>query len=154
MLGSWGDIIFNVSADKVITFDGFSRSVSANIGEHSVGGHQAIIEWIAPGSDTISFDLSLRADLNVNPRQIFDKISDYCKNGSRFPLIIGQETIGGAGSVYICESCSEERIYVDGQGNLLQSRVSVSLKLAPSPSASAARSGMLPKNGIRRIKVA
>lgn len=146
--------MFEVGADKVLTVGGFSRSVAANLGEHVVGSGQPLVEFIAPGADTISFEIMLRADMGVKPAAEADRIIGYCKSGQRFPLFVGRATIGGAGALWICDSVSEEQLVVDNFGNVLQSLVAVNLKLAPVPPVVAASSGTVRKQGVARRRVA
>lgn len=150
VIGSWGGLVFEVSDNKILTTPALSRSIQANLAEHATP--EPLTEFTGRGAETISFDVSLRGDLGVNPRVESERVFEYCRTGARYPLLLGRETVGGPGALWICESASDVQEIIDGFGNVLKSLLSISLRLAPDPPVVAA-SATVAKKLVQRKKV-
>lgn len=66
-VGSLGDITFNVSSRRVLTFDNYSRQGNAKTAEHEIIGEKSNMEYTGLEPDEISFDIELFSQLNVTP---------------------------------------------------------------------------------------
>ena len=53
-VGSFGPVVFSVSADVLYLLDGVSRSTKARVEEHQVVGAKPRLEFIAPELDEVS----------------------------------------------------------------------------------------------------
>ena len=75
MIGTLGrKIIFEVSDNRVLTFESMSREVSGRWTEHEVLGVKPKAEFLGPGLQTISLTIHLSAALGVKPRRILDMV--------------------------------------------------------------------------------
>ena len=75
MIGTLGrKIIFEVSDNRVLTFESMSREVSGRWTEHEVLGVKPKAEFFRPGLQTISLTIHLSAAMGVKPRRILDMV--------------------------------------------------------------------------------
>lgn len=93
-VGSLGDVVFETSAEKVLTPSSFGVNRSARYEDHQVQGELARPEFLAPELATFDLTVSLRADMGVNPAETAARISRYCKQGEVIRLIIAGYNLG------------------------------------------------------------
>lgn len=93
-VGSLGDVVFETSAEKVLTPSSFSKERSARYEDHQVQGGLPRSEFLAP--ELASYDLSIRlcADLGVNPIEMADQLSAYSTTGEVVRLILAGWNLG------------------------------------------------------------
>ena len=97
MIGTLGrKIIFEVSDNRVLTFESMSREVSGRWTEHEVLGVKPKAEFLGPGLQTISLTIHLSAALGVKPRRILDMVERMVERGSAEYLVIGGRLVGGS----------------------------------------------------------
>ncbi len=93
-IGSLGDVVFETSAEKVLTPSSFSKERSARHEDHQVQGGLPRSEFLAP--ELASYDLSIRlcASLGVNPIEMADQLSAYSTTGEVVRLILAGWNLG------------------------------------------------------------
>ena len=69
MIGSFGDVIFEVYPEKVRTFRDFQIQRSAKYAEHAIHGHKGLLEFTGLSAATASFRIRLDASLGINPKE-------------------------------------------------------------------------------------
>ena len=123
MIGSYGDIVFTVSTDKVLTFDGLEKDLGARFAKQEIHLNKPVLEFI--GEDLAELKLSIRFDvsLGVNPKIQLDKIETSIKNGERKVLMIGNNFIG----YFAIQKINEKFRRIDNQGNILAIDIDLSL---------------------------
>lgn len=126
MIGSFGDIIFEVSADKIRTFDGFSRESSDRWTNHEIIGQKPLSEFVSPGLDKISFTMRLDAQHGVNPRAEMEKLLEMSRKGEVAELIVGGKPLGV--DKWKITGLSQKWNTVDNRGNLLAAELDVTLE--------------------------
>lgn len=126
MIGTWGDIIFSVSADKVKTFDNFKRTESASWSKHDIHGQKQKAEFVGLGAGKISFTMHFSTFLGVNPSKELDKFIKSVRSGEAHTLIIGTKRIG-VGKWYI-PNTDETWNFVDNRGNILTAGLNVTME--------------------------
>ena len=95
MIGTLGrKIIFEVSDNRVLTFESMSREVSGRWTEHEVLGVKPKAEFLGPGLQTISLTIHLSAALGVKPRRILDMVERMVERGTAEYLVIGGRLLG------------------------------------------------------------
>lgn len=122
-VGSLGSIVFEVSADRVLTWNTASRTGRARWAKHERLGRKPLTEFT--GADLEQFELAIRLDavLGVNPSTQLDALRDIRDEGE--PKIL---TLGGAVQGYFAlENLSETWRNTDGRGRLVLVDVSLSL---------------------------
>lgn len=93
-VGSLGDTVFEASSEKVLTLSSFGKGRSARYEDHQVQGDLPRSEFLAPELATFDLIIHLRADLGVNPAELADTISAYCKSGEVIRLILAGYNLG------------------------------------------------------------
>ena len=126
MIGALGDILFKVSSDDVNTFNDFKRTSTSRWAYHDVHLQKPKGEFLGPGLDTITFEMELHAQLGRNPRYDMEKLMQFTRTGEALSLVIGGDVLGN----YKWTVDSVEQTYkdIDNEGNVLSSKMSVSLK--------------------------
>lgn len=117
MIGSYGDVVFEVSDKKVLTFDGFQRTNEPRWKEHSVIGQKPILEFEGPGVDPITFTILLRAELGVNPEEQMAKLRKFARWGQKALFIRGNKPIST--NYWVIKKVSETHKNIDNQGNVM-----------------------------------
>ncbi|TGV23874.1 hypothetical protein EN829_044785, partial [Mesorhizobium sp. M00.F.Ca.ET.186.01.1.1] len=67
-IGSFGSLIFEVTHEKVRTFDELTRSATARWSKHERFGQKPRSEFLGPDLDSISFKMRFDAQYGVNPK--------------------------------------------------------------------------------------
>lgn len=124
MIGILGNVVFTASSDRVFTFNGMTKDISARSVEHEVIGKKPVTEFIGEDLSSMSFDMRLDSNLGVDPYTELDNLDYMCKNGVVCTLILGEKVHGD----FLIEKISQsfDHFYRDGQ--LLKASISVSLK--------------------------
>lgn len=94
IVGNFGDVIFETSDKKVLTYKNFRRDITSRFAVHEVIGKKPTSEFLAPNLDNVSFEVQVKTSLGYNPNDVIDQFIIYCRNGDIFPLVIGPKTIG------------------------------------------------------------
>lgn len=128
-IGVFGDVIFEVSSKKVMTFSGFKRSGSGRWADHERIGMKPISEFIGPGKEEISFTIQLNVSLGVNPIRELEKLRRIRDNGETRGIIIGDDFISK--SLWTLESLQETHEIYDANGQLLVADVELMIKEYP-----------------------
>ncbi len=92
-LGTWGDTVFEVTRDRVRTWQEMKRSGEARWVEHEVLGTRPRPEFIGPGLDTLTLSVKLDVRYGVNPTEELKALREKRDTGVVDSLIIGGETI-------------------------------------------------------------
>ncbi|MDR2648756.1 MAG: phage tail protein [Clostridiales bacterium] len=125
-IGQFGDIIFEVSGDKIITFNGFKRETSSKYENHELIAQKPRTEFIAPGLDTVSFTVTLNFRFGVSPRDEMNRWIEHARSGDAERLVVGGKAIGVDKWIITSVSQAWDVIY-DG-GVLAFGKVDVSLQ--------------------------
>lgn len=141
-LGTYGDLVFEVSSSKVLTYDGYSRKTSYKYASHEVIGSAPVLEYLGPDTEEISFVIHFNAMLGVNPAEESDKIRQMAEEGRREYFIINGTPLGGA--PWVITEVGDEVSNTDRTGNILISTLSITIKKAPD----------LPMGGVSGANVA
>ena len=119
MIGTLGrKIIFEVSDNRVLTFESMSREVSGRWTEHEVLG--------GPGLQTISLTIHLSAALGVKPRRILDMVERMVERGSAEYLVIGGRLVGRRPFRVTGSSEAWDKVY--SRGELAKATLTISLE--------------------------
>lgn len=124
MIGSFDDVVFETSADKVRTPENLQRQSAARYGTHEVAGQKPVLEFMGPGLDSVTMTISLRASLGVNPRGEIGRLRDMRDDGIYAPLILAGRPLG----TFVIESINETWSQIDNHGHLLRATVDLTLR--------------------------
>ena len=124
-IGTLGDIVFKVSANKVRTFDDLKIDSKTNYAKHTRHLKKPLLEFQYNDADTASLTIYLSAFLGVNPKKMQNKIDKYRKKGKILTLVIGGKKYG---SQWVITGHTKDYEKFDNQGNLLIAKSTLSLE--------------------------
>ncbi|MCM3567843.1 phage tail protein [Neobacillus mesonae] len=130
-IGSFGGVTFEVSSNKVLTFNDFSRNGSARWSVHDINQKKPMPEFLGPGQDSLSIKVKLSSYLGVNPLIELNKLRSFRDNGKYGSFIIGNSSIS-SGYWYI-EDITETYNHVDGKGRIISIEATLNIKEYPKP---------------------
>ena len=125
MIGSFGDIVFEVSDEKVKTFRDLQIQRSAQYAEHSIHGRKSLLEFTGLTAASASLAISLKAWLGVNPKEELYTLREALEKHIAMPLIFDGEPQGDG--LWVIESLDEKFEIIDNHGTFTS--IDVSLKL-------------------------
>ncbi|CAL7868357.1 Phage tail protein [Fusobacterium necrophorum subsp. funduliforme] len=99
-LGSYGDIIFTVSRNKLLTPTSMDIDFSSRTEEHENLGEVAYTEFLHRNLRNISFNIKLISSLVDIPGTIL-KLEKICENGEYYPLILGGKPLSEYGFMLV-----------------------------------------------------
>lgn len=125
-IGTFGDVVFEASSDKIRTFSGLSFSRSVRYAQHDVYMSKPVLDYL--GEDNTSASLSIRLDASqgLNPVKELATLRDMMTSATAADLIIGSEPLG----IFVIENISEEFTTIDGRGRLLVASCTLTLREA------------------------
>ena len=123
MIGSLGDVVFEVSSEKVQTFRDFQIQRSAKFSEHAIHGRKGLLEFTGLSAASISLNIRLDAGLGVIPKDELDYLH-FVLNA--VPLILDGEPQGDG--LWVLESIDEKHEIIDNYGTSIAVEVSLKLK--------------------------
>lgn len=124
-VGSLGNIIFSVSANKVQTVRSLTHSGSANFGTLQRHSHVSLIEFVGTAPDTLTLNIRLSEQLGANVMGEINKIEDAQQNGKTLKLVIGKTVMGRYR--WVISKYSVKPIYYDKCGNVTAADVTLNL---------------------------
>ena len=126
MIGSFGDVVFEVSSERVRTFKDFQIQRSAKYSEHAIHGRKGLLEFSGLSASTASLNIRLDAGLGVNPKEELTTLHDILNNHKALPFILDGEPQGDG--LWVLESLSESYEIIDNKGAVIAVEVSLKLK--------------------------
>lgn len=126
MIGSLGDIVFEVSPDKVRTFRDLQIQRKANYTEHAIHGKKGLLEFTGFAAATGSLNIRLDAALGVNPKEEFDALLDVFNAHEAVAFILDGEPIGDG--LWVIEDIDESFETVNNKGAAITLEVPLKLK--------------------------
>jgi phage protein U len=126
MIGSLGDIVFEVSSEAVKTFGDMTMQYSAKYAQHDIHGGKGLLEFTGLAPTTLSLKIQLSTALGVTPKDELTALRGMLTAGKAVPFILGGEPQGDG--LWVIESLNENHKVVDKAGALRLAEVSLSLK--------------------------
>lgn len=124
-LGSYGDIIFTVSRNQLLTPNSIDIDFSAKTEDHDNLGEVAYTEFLHRNLRSISFTIKLVSSLVDIPSTIL-KLEKICENGEFYPLILGGKPLSEHG--FLLTNFKEGVKSTSGSGELEIVECSLTLK--------------------------
>ncbi len=126
MVGKYGDIIFETSDKRVLSFKNFSQNVNGRWGNHTIIGKKEKMEFNGPGRRKVTFQMVLMATLGVRPREMLKMLEEMVEKGKVDYMVIGGKPIGE--NKFAITAVSETWDAVYSRGELAKASVSVTLE--------------------------
>jgi phage protein U len=125
-IGSFGDIVFEVSDKTVKTFDGMSWKVSASYATHDRHLREDLLEFLGPEPGSVSFDMNFSALLGATPLVEIERLQKMAREGITGRLVIGGKVYGTY--MWVITDVSTNLDKFDNAGGLWAASVKVTLK--------------------------
>ncbi len=93
-VGSLGDVVFETSAERVLTPGELQFERAARFEEHKVVGALPRLEYLSAELLNMSMPIRLRADMGINPARAAEKLSAMCREGKVVRLILAGYSLG------------------------------------------------------------
>lgn len=126
-IGSLGNVVFEVSHEKVRTFEELTRTSTPRWATHEVIGKRPLLQFIGPGLDTSSLTIRFDVRFGVNPRKEIAQLVEYERLGKALPFLLGGKPVG-KGGMWVITGLEQEWTSIDNRGNLLAATVNLSLE--------------------------
>ena len=126
MIGSYGDIVFEVSSERVKTFRDLQVQRSAKYSEHAIHGRKALLEFTGLSPASISINIRLDAALGLNPKEELSMLYEVLNKHIVMPFILDGEPQGD--NLWVLESIDEKHEIIDNHGKSIAVEVSLKLK--------------------------
>ena len=126
LIGSWGDFTFEVSRESVKTFTGLKWDSSVKYATHDRHLKEPLLEFTGKDVESMSFSMLFTIFLGVNPIKEIAKLLQAMRRGEVHRLVIGPKAYGA--SKWVITKVSSSLDKYDSKGNLLSSKVSVTMK--------------------------
>lgn len=126
MIGFFGDIVFETSDERLLTFNDFKRDSSSRWAKHDVIGAKPSSEFIGPDLDTISFTINLNYSHGVSPIEEMNRWLRKERRGEVNVLVIGGAYAGV--DKWRISSVSQIWGVVTNRGKVLSGKVDIQLE--------------------------
>lgn len=121
-IGSFGDIVFTVSASHIKTFDELSRLSAAKFADHEIAGKKPISEFVGEELDEITFNIQLNRTY-AKPEHDLMLLNKIKSSGAANRLIIGSRNLGK----FTLREFEETLTHVGKNGAILFAEVELTL---------------------------
>lgn len=126
-IGNFGKlIVFETSDSRVLNFNDFQKTVSANWGKHDRIGKKPLSEFLNPELQTLTFTITLNAQHGVRPRKTMESIENAIEKGQVESLVIGAAKVGK--NKWKITQMTEAWDTVMNKGELLKATLNLSLE--------------------------
>ncbi len=119
-------IEFEVSEERLLTFNSFVRNCKARYKEHDIHLKKSLLEFLGSSADDIPISISLMAHNGVYPRLEMNKIINLIRDGTLVAIMLGDSTMGMYR--WVITDSSNVFEHVDNMGNIYKIDVSLTLK--------------------------
>ena len=89
MIGSFGDIVFETSDEKILTPMSMTRTGGAVWADHPMLYKKPKREFMHSESRGVELEIKLKASLGVSPAKSIDALYKLMENGRTHPLVVG-----------------------------------------------------------------
>ena len=125
-IGSLGTVVFEASAEKVLTFNNLKRNGAARIASHGRQGGKELLEFLGPSAEGYSLAIRLSAYEGVNPSDEIESLRLMRDTGEAIPLIF--DGVPQGEDLWLIENISEDHSLIDNLGRPAVISCTVSLK--------------------------
>jgi phage protein U len=122
-VGSLGEVAFEASSERIMTWNNCVRDTSANFAAHEVIEGKARLQFLGLGLDEFSMAITLDASW-CSPEVEMRKLDVMQQSGRAYRLILGGRNFGR----FVLEGKTENRVRTDGQGRTMVAYVQLKLK--------------------------
>lgn len=114
-IGYLGDIVFLVSEKEILTFENLRVESSSRWAEYPVQGDKSFTEFKGPNTKNCTLNITFDAQYGVTPVLMYEKIHNYCEDGTPISLVVGGRRIGAPKHVVKSVSSSFDIVLQHGE---------------------------------------
>jgi len=118
IIGSWGDLVFEVSGIGSLTFSELTQDTSGRWVTHEPINSAPISQFLGPGQDEVEMRIILTRMLGVDPEKCYSSLRQTVRKGLYFPLIIKGTPLSG-NMWYIDKISGISKTFAAGTGEIL-----------------------------------
>lgn len=126
LIGSLGEIEFQVSEHSVHTFQDLTFNHQANFAEHKIINSRGLLEFTGENAQSCSIKIILDSDWGVNPQEEINKLRDIFEQHQAVPLILAGEVQGR--DLWVIDNMNISLTRIGAQGEIFRAELSLSLK--------------------------
>lgn len=126
MIGSLGEIVFEVSSEKILTFDGLSFSQKANYAEHSIHGRKSVLEYTGTSATSVSMNITLNSALGIDTIEELEGLKEIFSSHQAVSFVLDGKPQGEG--LWVIESLGTNYNFLDNRGRPQIIEVSLTLK--------------------------
>jgi phage protein U len=126
LVGYFGNVVFQASRHKTLTFSDLKHSSAGRWEKHNVIGEKPVSEFIGPDLDTISLTILLNGSNGVKPRKEMERWIRMVNEGYVDILVIGHKPLGR--DQWSVKSVSEAWDVIFNKGELYSGKIDVTLE--------------------------
>lgn len=141
VIGSYLDVVFEVSNKRINTFDNFSRNGDARYEKHMIKQQKPLLEFEGVDVDVVTFDIKLSASLGIKPLNELEKWRMSYRRGERGVFLVGRKPLSV--HTYVINKITENHTTYDRNGNV--QTIELSLELLEYPEQIKAQKKAKPK---------
>ena len=93
-IGAFNELVFEVSTEKVITYDNYKRETKARYARHELINQTSVLEYLGRDLEEITFTMMFTVSLGVDPAEETSKLRRMCLDGVADYLILGNTVVG------------------------------------------------------------
>lgn len=124
-IGAFNELVFEVSTERVITYDDYKRDTKARYARHEMINQTSVLEYLGRDLEEISFTMMFTVSLGVDPAEETSKLRRMCLDGVADYLILGNTVVGE--NLWTIESVGEAKKAVDHFGKTIVASVNVKM---------------------------
>lgn len=124
-IGAFNELVFEVSTERVITYDDYKRETKARYARHELINQTSVLEYLGRDLEEITFTMMFTISLGVDPAEETSKLRRMCLDGVADYLILGNTVVGE--NLWTIESVGEAKKAVDHFGKTIVSSVNVKM---------------------------
>lgn len=128
MVGSFGNIIFETSDEKILTPTSLSRTGGAVWADHPMLYKKPRREFMRSENRGVELEIKLKASLGVSPAKSIDELYKIMENGRTHPLVVGGRPMSRYNMALMSISDSWDEVLSGGE--LISATVSVKFEEA------------------------
>jgi phage protein U len=95
VIGSWGDLVFEVSGDIAKTFQELTEKSSGRWVEHETVNTAPLSEFLGPGLDELEITIVFTTMLGADPQESYEALRSAVRKGEYYPFILGGFPLSG-----------------------------------------------------------
>lgn len=126
MIGTLGDIAFEVSEEKIRTFNNYKFSAGANYSEHNIHGKKGLLEFTGLKASNITLDITFDESLGLTVDEELDELLILLDTHKPVKFILDGKIQGW--DKWVIEGVDVSHEIVNNKGRTIKAVASVKLR--------------------------